>query len=149
MPMQRARYPRNWAAVAAALKEAADWTCQECGLACCRPGQPFVSWHLMLTVAHVYPETHAPDAEVVCVQMLCAACHARFDADKQGQHSRRYHHRHQTSFSVGWARQAQNLLSPEELQELADLWPELPDDLGEGIDRLAEFGIYGEVESCS
>jgi len=41
MPMNRALYPENWEAIALEIKEAANWTCQNCGRPCRRLG---VSW---------------------------------------------------------------------------------------------------------
>jgi len=37
MPMQRHLYPKNWEAIAKAVKEAADWRCQTCLRPCRRP----------------------------------------------------------------------------------------------------------------
>lgn len=39
MPMDRRLYPANWNAIARAIKDAAGWTCQECGRPCRRPGE--------------------------------------------------------------------------------------------------------------
>jgi len=38
MPMDLSRYPKNWKAIALAVKEAANWTCRECGTDCFKPG---------------------------------------------------------------------------------------------------------------
>lgn len=37
--MQRHLYPKNWEAIARQIKEAADWTCQQCGRPCRRPSE--------------------------------------------------------------------------------------------------------------
>ena len=39
MPMNRKLYPKNWDAIARKIKEAANWTCQQCGRPCRRPGE--------------------------------------------------------------------------------------------------------------
>jgi 5-methylcytosine-specific restriction endonuclease McrA len=39
MPMNRALYPKNWDAIARAIKDAAGWQCQECGRPCRQPGE--------------------------------------------------------------------------------------------------------------
>jgi hypothetical protein len=39
MPMQRHLYPKNWEAIAREIKESANWTCQDCGRPCRRPGE--------------------------------------------------------------------------------------------------------------
>lgn len=41
MPMDRARYPKNWEEIAHQVKQAAGWRCQECDRPC-RP--PNMSW---------------------------------------------------------------------------------------------------------
>lgn len=156
MPLQYRRYPVNWRAVANTLKTAVDWRCQECDLPCRRPREAHVKgaagWRRTLTVAHVYPESQAPDDEVVGVMMLCSACHARFDATKQGERAaesqRRARYRHQTSFGTQWALQARPRLTGEDLAEMELAYPPLPEDiearLGPGVDRFAVYGIAGE-----
>jgi len=44
MPMDRKRYPKNWDAIALTVKLAANWTCQECGRPCFKPGEGFVTF---------------------------------------------------------------------------------------------------------
>lgn len=39
MPMNRKLYPADWDAIARQIKDAAGWTCQECGKPCIRPGE--------------------------------------------------------------------------------------------------------------
>lgn len=41
MPIDKSKYPPDWKSIAAEIKGAADWTCQECGRPCRKPGQ---SW---------------------------------------------------------------------------------------------------------
>lgn len=42
MPMNRKLYPSEWKQIALGVKEKANWTCQECGRPCRKPG---VEWH--------------------------------------------------------------------------------------------------------
>jgi hypothetical protein len=37
--MEKARYPDDWEAIALTVKRAANWTCQECGKPCMKPGE--------------------------------------------------------------------------------------------------------------
>lgn len=37
--MNRARYPDNWDEIAHAIKTETNWTCEECGRPCRRPGE--------------------------------------------------------------------------------------------------------------
>lgn len=49
MPWNRALYPKDWEQIALEIKEAAGWTCQDCGRPCRKPGQSwpdFVNWLL-------------------------------------------------------------------------------------------------------
>ncbi len=39
MPMIRSLYPAHWNAIATAIKNEANWTCQECDRPCRRPGE--------------------------------------------------------------------------------------------------------------
>lgn len=41
MPVDKAKYPKDWSAIARVVKDRAEWTCQECGKPCRKPG---VSW---------------------------------------------------------------------------------------------------------
>ena len=93
MPMHRELYPPDWDHIAAAIKDAADWTCQQCGKQCRRPGEPFDTHQRTLTVAHAWPGDHAPDAPVVSVLALCAPCHLRFDAPRKAaaRRAKRWH----------------------------------------------------------
>jgi hypothetical protein len=94
MPIRRERYPVNWPALAASLKGMVDWICQECDKECRKPDEPYDGFERTLTVAHVWPEDHAPDAPVVSVMMLCGQCHLNFDAPltaaKRHAYERRY-----------------------------------------------------------
>lgn len=89
MPMDRGRYPAEWDAIAAEIKDAAGWQCQECGTQCRKPGEPFDGHRRTLTVAHLSPADHAPDAPIVFVAALCAPCHLRQDAPRKAADRRR------------------------------------------------------------
>lgn len=39
MPMDRSLYPDNWTEIATGIKQDANWTCQDCGRPCRRPGE--------------------------------------------------------------------------------------------------------------
>lgn len=88
MPMRLELYPQEWNEIARAVKSACDWQCQECGLQCRRPGEPFDTHRRTLTVAHLWPEDHAPDAPIVFVAALCARCHLRADAERKARDRR-------------------------------------------------------------
>ncbi len=85
MPMQSERYPVDWAEIALAIKDACGRQCQECGRQCRRPGEPFDTHRRTLTVAHLWPEDHAPDAPIVFVAALCSGCHLRVDAQRKAR----------------------------------------------------------------
>lgn len=83
MPMDRRRYPPNWEEIALAVKEEADWTCEECGKRCRRPGEPFDTHRRTLTVAHL---DHTPEnCERSNLRALCAPCHLRYDARQHAE----------------------------------------------------------------
>lgn len=78
MPMQRELYPDDWEEIAMAVKEEADWKCEECGMQCRRPGEPFDTHRRTLTVSH---QNHDPsDCRRENLKALCSACHLRYDA---------------------------------------------------------------------
>jgi hypothetical protein len=93
MPMQVERYPADWKAIAHAIKSVCDWQCQACGKQCRRPWEAFDTHQRTLTVAHLCPEDHAPDAPVVFVAALCAPCHLQMDAPRKAR-KRRERNRH-------------------------------------------------------
>lgn len=86
MPMDKKRYPANWKQIAAAVKEAAGWRCQQCGKQCRRPGEKLDTHQRTLTVHHIdhQPENCDPGNLIA----LCAPCHLRADA-KHHAESRR------------------------------------------------------------
>jgi hypothetical protein len=80
---RRDRYPIDWLRLATEIKELCGYICQDCGKRCRRPGEPFDTVRRTLTIAHVWPADHAPDAEIVCCAPLCAPCHLRYDAERK------------------------------------------------------------------
>lgn len=53
MPMRRDAYPADWPQIALAIKEAADWICQDCGMQCRTPGEPFDTHKRTMSVHHI------------------------------------------------------------------------------------------------
>lgn len=96
MPMRRELYPKNWDAIALAVKSAAGWRCQHCGRVCRQPGQSWKSFihenHLeqlsaiglvfkkqryTLTTAHLNHQPH--DCRPENLRALCSGCHLQYD----------------------------------------------------------------------
>jgi 5-methylcytosine-specific restriction endonuclease McrA len=76
--MDRSRYPDDWGEISLAIRERADWTCENCGLQCRRPGEPFDTHKRTLTVSHI---DHDPaNCDPGNLVALCAPCHLRYDA---------------------------------------------------------------------
>lgn len=73
MPMDPSRYPDNWPEIAQAVKEAANWTCQECGAGHMEDG----TMGTCLTVHH--PDCDPENEPYARKQALCARCHLRAD----------------------------------------------------------------------
>lgn len=78
MPMQRSLYPRRWRAIAKALKEAKEWTCEHCGA---KRGEEQVNRHgervpVQIGVAHL---DHDPWNVHARLAVLCRRCHIRYD----------------------------------------------------------------------
>src|SRR5689334_20374055 len=96
MPMRRDAYPPDWDAIALALKEAADWRCQDCGMQCRRPGEPFDTHRRTMSVHHV-GAPHADgtpgdphdkrDCRPENLLALCARCHLLRDLPIHVQHA--------------------------------------------------------------
>jgi len=45
--MDKSLYPKNWDEIARAVKDEANWRCEQCGKPCRRPGEywgSFVAW---------------------------------------------------------------------------------------------------------
>lgn len=88
MPMQRDRYPADWPAIATRTKEAADWRCQDCGMQCRRPGEPFDTHRRTMSVHHVGApkDDGSPgdmhdkmDVRPCNLLALCSKCHLARD----------------------------------------------------------------------
>ena len=85
MPMNFSRYPKNWKAIAIAVKEAANWKCQQCGIDCSDPkqwrGDRYLQAMFTLTVHHVdrNPENNQPENLIA----LCTPCYVRKCADNR------------------------------------------------------------------
>ena len=78
MPMDKKRYPKNWKEIAFAKKESVEWRCENCGMQCRKPNEPFDTHKRTLTVAHL---NHTPeDCRPENLRALCSACHLRYDA---------------------------------------------------------------------
>ena len=76
-PENRARYPAAWPAIALAIKTAADWVCQNCGMQCRRPGEAFDTHRRTLTTAHL---DHCPEhCDSDNLRAWCSGCHNRYD----------------------------------------------------------------------
>ena len=77
MRLRRALYPADWPEIASAIKAAANWTCQQCGQRCYRPGERVRDWRRVLTAAHLDrdPAHNAPEN----LKALCVVCHLNYD----------------------------------------------------------------------
>lgn len=74
--MPSEHYPPNWPEIAAEIKAACNYVCQECGKQCRRPGEFYLGWEYELTVSHYDHVYDAP--EIFCVA-LCIPCHFLHD----------------------------------------------------------------------
>lgn len=83
MPMKAERYPVNWKEISFFIRDACGWQCLKCGKQCRRPTEPFRGHTYTLTVAHLEPPDHAPDAPEVYVAALCAPCHLAQDHERR------------------------------------------------------------------
>jgi 5-methylcytosine-specific restriction endonuclease McrA len=78
MPVDWSKYPDDWDDIATAVKVAADWKCEQCGLQCRQPGEQFDTHKRTLTVAHInHTESDCRDENLIA---LCSGCHLRYDA---------------------------------------------------------------------
>ena len=88
MPMDRSRYPKDWKAIALAVKQEANWCCWRCGKQCLAPGadttklSPPERARNTLTVHHAdfKPENNNRGNLIP----LCAPCHLRIHSPKKG-----------------------------------------------------------------
>ncbi|MBQ9000527.1 MAG: hypothetical protein IJ087_01585 [Eggerthellaceae bacterium] len=71
--------PANWEKLAKVVKGEAGWKCEECGMQCRRPGEPFDTHKRTLIVAHL---NHRPwDCRRENLKALCFGCYLRYDAE--------------------------------------------------------------------
>ena len=96
-PENKARYPKEWKAISAAIRERAGNRCEcvgECGLhgdtgRCTeRNGEPakWAKGKIVLTVAHL---NHTPmDCRPENLKAMCQRCHLRYDHDLHQRNSR-------------------------------------------------------------
>ncbi len=84
MPVDWSRYPDDWPAIALAVKEAAAWRCQDCGMQCRMPGEPFDSHKRTMSVHHLgAPKADGSpgdmhdkmDCRPCNLLALCSRCH--------------------------------------------------------------------------
>ena len=88
MPMDRSRYPKDWNAIALAVKQECGWICRGCGKQCLKPdddtSQLGVSEKAQrtLTVHHsdFKPENNRRENLIP----LCAPCHLRAHSPRKG-----------------------------------------------------------------
>lgn len=88
MPVDWTRYPDNWNDIARAVKDAADWICQDCGMQCRRPGEPFDTHRRTMSVHHLgaTKDDGSPgnmhdkrDCRPCNLLALCSKCHLSRD----------------------------------------------------------------------
>lgn len=88
MPVDWSRYPPDWDVIALAVKEAADWRCQDCGMQCRRPGEPFDTHKRTMSVHHLGApkDDGSPgdphdkmDVRPCNLLALCSKCHLARD----------------------------------------------------------------------
>ena len=107
MPMERERYPKDWASIALKVKVDAGWKCQECGRPCRRPDESmgqfrqrlgrkwkpqlvekksdyeqtgelqYRAQRFLLTVTHL--DQKPSNCAPENLRALCAPCHLRYD----------------------------------------------------------------------
>ena len=87
MPMDKARYPKDWENIAFSVKESVGWTCQLCGKECRKPGERLDTHKRTLTVHHLdhQPENCARENLIA----LCAPCHLKADAKFHAENRKR------------------------------------------------------------
>ncbi len=85
MPMRMNDYPADWKDIALRIKTVARWICQDCGMQCRRPGEPFDTHRRTMSVHHI--DHYPPNVEPSNLIALCSACHLRRDAPFHAQNA--------------------------------------------------------------
>jgi 5-methylcytosine-specific restriction endonuclease McrA len=78
MPSDWSLYPDDWPEIAHAVKEAADWTCEECG----HVHDPASGYTLTAHHRDGDPRNNAPEN----LQALCQRCHLRIHGHRNFGH---------------------------------------------------------------
>jgi hypothetical protein len=115
MPVDKSKYPATWKTIALAIKDGANWTCQECDRPCRRPKQSWMEfvgellengdhgWYqqtcdevkgdivekpqrFTLTVSHTNHDT--TDNRPENLKALCSGCHLKYDADLHAKNAK-------------------------------------------------------------
>lgn len=96
MPMRTEAYPANWNDIALAVKVAADWRCQDCGMQCRRPGEKFDTHKRTMSVHHLGAtrDDGSPgdmhdkmDCRPCNLLALCSKCHLARDLPIHMKHA--------------------------------------------------------------
>lgn len=82
MPMDASRYPPNWRQISLAVRKAANWRCQRCGIkhgeVTAKARQHGGAARVVLTVAHLGPNKH-DKMDISNLAALCQSCHLAED----------------------------------------------------------------------
>jgi len=84
LPMNKALYPRKWNQIATRVKNEANWTCENCGRECYRPGEPCPDRAYVLTVHHL--DGNPSNCHRSNLVAVCPACHNAMDAPMRTRH---------------------------------------------------------------
>lgn len=88
MPMDLSKYPPDWDEIAAAIKATAGYICQDCGMQCRKPGEPFDTHKRTMSVHHLgVPKGDGSpgdphdklDVRPENLRALCSKCHLARD----------------------------------------------------------------------
>lgn len=120
--MDLSRYPKNWRAIALQVKEAANWSCKDCGRPCRKPREDRFDFEDRIDETpwgddlyeEMYDEelgavlrskinrftltvahlNHVPeDCRPENLKALCTVCHLRYDATHHAYSTKRNQHR--------------------------------------------------------
>jgi len=109
MPIIRARYPKDWKAIALQVKHEAKWCCEQCQRPCRQPSEPLADFlqrvqgwrnvqsplppdfaeaprRYLLTVAHL--DQRPENRDRANLKALCTVCHLRFDSQFRAMQKR-------------------------------------------------------------